>query len=223
VSIFPHVSAGQRRKKVSKMYEFLVLGTNSLLELKECIECQTDKILQQQQQYRLEACSFFIEGTFYDYLGEGGIPLSSPVVEFARQKEQEGDTLFKNFKTENMQRTRLSDLEIRLGSHYFYLHAVNERHVMIFNSIRFINEKDIQRRSAYPLVLYREKSLRIRCNVCKTNTSQKVVSGDLFFPSCPAELCNDCFDSFYEDREIPEKVRVVDRVVTDKGCLDEDE
>uniref|UniRef100_A0A7S3YU85 snRNA-activating protein complex subunit 3 n=2 Tax=Lotharella globosa TaxID=91324 RepID=A0A7S3YU85_9EUKA len=94
---------------------------------------------------------------------------------------------------------RISDLNIRLGQHYQYCHAIDDRHVVIFSEIRFVHDQDIQYIKAFPVVLYLATERRKKCAACGFAYANWVVYGDYMSVTNPAFYCDVCHDLFHKD------------------------
>lgn len=180
-----------------RTHEFLVLGSQSLLELKRSIDSVADAMLEGQSGFNRSY--FFIEGVFYDDFEPGERPLSARIIDWTRDERRSAS--FPPLKSRPMHASRFRDLKLRLGSHYHYCHAENERHMLMFTEMRFAHASDMQDTAMYPRLVFRNKETRKKCSACKTLYAGKVVYGHFLTLSNPSFFCSACFDSFHFDQK----------------------
>lgn len=185
--------------------EFLILGSQSLAELKDVILCLTDRVYG--CKYSSSSC-FLIEDTFYDDLRGSEtseatcLRYSDPIIEWVKQKKRYVQPGLTRFRQSEMEGCRVGDLDIRLNSFYYYVHHGQCTHVVMFKEIRvFDSTSDCQNRNVYPLLIYQPRQKVRKCSVCDIYAAKYVTYGDRFAPESPYFYCNTCYQQFHYDHE----------------------
>ncbi len=101
----------------------------------------------------------------------------------------------------NMERTRLSELHVCLGSHYAFIHQGDCNHVIVFTGLRAIHRSDPPNRFAYPWEIYKQNLKRQRCGVCDTYAARYVTYGDKYTTHDPFFWCETCYHPFHFDKK----------------------
>ncbi|KAK9036999.1 hypothetical protein V6N11_021922 [Hibiscus sabdariffa] len=134
--------------KWSKVQEFLVLGRQTLTELKDKICCLTDQVMQKAGHYDPSGY-FLIEDTlFNDMRDSSAINYSEPILDWLRNSPDDAMKNWENiitgdwqqkqksvlggvapsrlphFKSTDMHKTRFCDFRFQLGAGYLYCHQV---------------------------------------------------------------------------------------------------
>uniref|UniRef100_A0A7S0DBM8 snRNA-activating protein complex subunit 3 n=1 Tax=Amorphochlora amoebiformis TaxID=1561963 RepID=A0A7S0DBM8_9EUKA len=191
--------------KSDKTQEILILGSQKLIDLKNAIDCITENILVEQEGDEIpciHSSYFYINRTFYDYIAPGDSePLSQRITTWAKQKEKEGEIRFRRLRNRKMENVRVVDLDIQLGAHYHFCHAIDENHTIIFTEIRFHDAFDPQDRGAYPLDVFKWQEKMRKCCSCAVNHAQLVIYGDKLSASNPAYYCEMCHKAFHKDSQ----------------------
>jgi snRNA-activating protein complex subunit 3 len=76
------------------------------------------------------------------------------------------NTSFGPFYVKRMSETRVTDLKLRLGFPYIFVHQGHCEHLMIFSDLRLMNVNDIHDLNEYPFCIY-EALNPIKCCACK--------------------------------------------------------
>lgn len=200
-----------------KTQELLVLGRQTLDELKDKIHCSTDEIMKKAgQDDRLGY--FLIEDVFCNDLREpSAVDYSKPILDWIRdskkdalekweciisgelqQKQKEllgsgSGPKLPQFKAVLMHKTCFRDLRFRLGAGYLYCHQGDCKHAIVIRDMRLINTEDLQNRTAYPVVTYQTKPRLQKCSVCKIYGAEKVTVDDKWAPENPCYFCDLCY------------------------------
>eukprot|EP00339_Tiarina_fusa_P022661 CAMPEP_0117029540 /NCGR_PEP_ID=MMETSP0472-20121206/21384_1 /TAXON_ID=693140 ORGANISM="Tiarina fusus, Strain LIS" /NCGR_SAMPLE_ID=MMETSP0472 /ASSEMBLY_ACC=CAM_ASM_000603 /LENGTH=353 /DNA_ID=CAMNT_0004737339 /DNA_START=33 /DNA_END=1091 /DNA_ORIENTATION=- len=167
-------------KKAMKMQEFLVLGSQTLVELKEAFYCLSD--------VAFEACTtssgfFFIENVFYDDTrGHDSFEYSKEIIEWVQESNRSTRPEFGLYTSKKMENTTFNDLSLRVGVPYLYCHRGNCEHIMIVNEVRIIHDEDNEKRGSYPLQTFQNKIRRKKCRVCDIYPAKYVTRGDILAP-----------------------------------------
>lgn len=200
-----------------KTQEFLVLGSQTLSDLRDNIYCLTDKLMQTAEQHDPSGY-FLIEDTFYNDLRDpSAIDYSIPIFDWLknckneatekwdfiisgelkkRQRELLGDvdiSNLPNFKAAYMHKTRFSDLRFRLGAGYLYCHQGNCKHIMVIRDMRLVHPEDVQNQADYPLHTFQLRPRHRKCSACKIFQATKVTVDDKWAEKNPSYFCIKCY------------------------------
>ncbi|KAJ6294645.1 hypothetical protein OIU76_022681 [Salix suchowensis] len=204
-------------RKWVKTQEFLVLGGQTLTEMRDKIYCLTDQMMQKAGQHDPSGY-FLVEDVFCNDLRDtSAIDYSEPIIDWLRNKKADafrkweciisGDLQQKQkavvgesttpslpqFRRREMQNTRFCDLRFCLGAGYLYCHQGGCKHTIVFRDMRLIHPDDLQNRIAYPIVSFQIKFRTQKCMVCKIYRAVKVTVDDKWAPDNPCYFCNDCY------------------------------
>ncbi|KAF9676304.1 hypothetical protein SADUNF_Sadunf09G0124900 [Salix dunnii] len=163
-------------RKWVKTQEFLVLGGQTLTEMRDKIYCLTDQMMQKAGQHDPSGY-FLVEDVFCNDLRDtSAIDYSEPIIDWLRNKKADafrkweciisGDLQQKQkavvgesttpclpqFRRREMQNTRFCDLRFCLGAGYLYCHQGGCKHTIVFRDMRLIHPDDLQNRIAYPII-----------------------------------------------------------------------
>ncbi|KAH7966498.1 hypothetical protein HPB49_016860 [Dermacentor silvarum] len=113
---------------------------------------------------------FYIGNTFYNDMSDPSCrDYSEVIIEWAKDPHRE----IGPFKTADMEKTKLADLELRLGYPYVYVHQGYCEHLVVFSDMRVLHPHDSQHRLDYPMAL---KSFsfgrRVFCMLCHQSTAK---------------------------------------------------
>ncbi|XP_071722093.1 snRNA-activating protein complex subunit-like [Rutidosis leptorrhynchoides] len=211
------------KRKWVKTQELVVLGCQTLAELRDKIYCLKDQVMHKAGQHDPSGY-FLIENAFYnDFRDPSAIDYSEPIRYWLRnckdealkkwewinmgklQRKQEavvgdvGSSDLPRFKTLEMHRTKFSDLSFRLGAGYLYCHQGACEHVIVIRDMRMIHPGDSQNREAYPILTFQLKVVIRKCNVCKIYRAKKVTVDDKWSPENPCYLCDYCYSLLHSD------------------------
>ncbi|KAL6963794.1 hypothetical protein U1Q18_034801 [Sarracenia purpurea var. burkii] len=201
----------------AKTQEFLVLGCQPLTEVRDCIYCLTDELMDKAGQHNPSGY-FLIEDVFCNDLRDpSAMDYSKPIFDWLRNSEDEGlqkweciisgemqqrqNTLLGGasvlqlpfFKAVDMQTMRFCDLRFRLGAGYLYCHQGDCKHVIVVRDMRLIHPEDVQNRATYPIATFQLKLRFQKCSVCKIYKAEKVTIDDKWAPENPCYFCKNCY------------------------------
>ncbi|KAL2895646.1 snRNA-activating protein complex subunit [Bienertia sinuspersici] len=192
--------------------EFLVLGSQTLTELRDKIRCLTDMVMRKADAY--DSSGYFLIEDFFcnDIRDPSSIDYSEPILDWLKNHKE--DALAKwnsilsgvgkgrkvplgskqvlnlpNFRSVDMHKTRFCDLGFRLGSGYLYCH----QHIIVIRDMRLIHPEDVQTRAAYPLLVYQQKTVLKKCSVCRIYKATKVTLDDKLAGENPCYFCDNCY------------------------------
>ncbi|XP_009365681.1 snRNA-activating protein complex subunit [Pyrus x bretschneideri] len=207
----------QSVQKRLKNQELLVLGQQTLTELRDKIDCLTDHVMQKAGQHDPSGY-FLVEDTFCNDLRDpSAVDYSKPIFDWL--KDSKGDAVKKwesvvagelkkkqkavvgdvtgsqlpSFRAVDMDKTKFSDLKFRLGAGYLYCHQGDCRHTFVIRDMRLIHPQDIQNRAAYPILLFQVKPVIQKCYACKIFRATKVTVDDKWAQENPCYFCDDCY------------------------------
>ncbi|KAF6145959.1 hypothetical protein GIB67_033318 [Kingdonia uniflora] len=197
--------------------EFLVLGMQTLAELKDQIYCLTDQLMQKAGKDDSSGY-FFIEDTFCnDVRDPSPIDYSRPILDWLQKSKDEalekwecilsGELQQKqkaalgnatkahlpHFKSYRMHEIRFRDLPFRLGAGYLYCHQGDCKHIFVIRDMRLIHPEDVQNRAAYPLLTFQIKLRHRKCSVCNIYRATKVTVDDKWAQENPCYFCDNCY------------------------------
>ncbi|KAM5580160.1 snRNA-activating protein complex subunit-like [Rosa sericea] len=200
-----------------KTQEFLVLGQQTLTELKDKIYCLTDKVMEKDGQPN-HSGYFLIEDTFYNDLRDASaIDYSESIFDWLRnsrddalkkwecilggkmQKQKKavvGDitgSKLPRFQAADMHKTQFCNLKFQLGAGYLYCHQGDCRHTVVIRDMRLLHPEDIQNRAAYPILLFQLKLHVQKCRVCRIYRATKMTVNDKWTPENPCYFCDNCY------------------------------
>ncbi|XP_011406075.2 PREDICTED: snRNA-activating protein complex subunit 3-like [Amphimedon queenslandica] len=197
--------------------QYLVLTDQKLVEFKDKIYCprdyaiETDFSADPNQFDRSKILAppspsksgyLFINDVFFnDRRHPQSQDYSSVIIDWTSdEKRQRESPRLNKFSSRDMSQVTFSDLKIRLGYPYLYCHHGNCEHIMIFNDIRLLTDKDIQDRSLYPLLNEYIKEFRKRCDVCDELTAMWSVIDDQVGTQSPSYYCDSCHKLMHYDK-----------------------
>uniref|UniRef100_A0A2N9IJX5 snRNA-activating protein complex subunit n=1 Tax=Fagus sylvatica TaxID=28930 RepID=A0A2N9IJX5_FAGSY len=204
-------------RKWVKTQEFLVLGRQTLTELRDKIYCLTDQVMQKAGQHDPSGY-FLIEDVFCNDLREpSAIDYSEPIFDWLRSSRDEalkkweciitgelqqkqkaivGDVTgmrLPHFKAVKMHLTRFCDLRFQLGAGYLYCHQGDCKHTIVIRDMRLIHPEDMHNRAGYPIAIFQLKFRVQKCDVCKIYRATKVTVDDKWAQKNPCYFCKDCY------------------------------
>ncbi|XP_042982400.1 snRNA-activating protein complex subunit isoform X2 [Carya illinoinensis] len=204
-------------RKWVKTQEFLVLGHQTLTELRDKIYCSTDQVMLKAGQHDPSGY-FLVEDVFFNDLRDpSAIDYSEPIFDWLRNSKDEalkkwesittgelqqkqkaivGDVTglqLPQFKAVDMHTTRFCDIRFRLGAGYLYCHQGDCKHSIVIRDMRLIHPEDVHNRGGYPIVLFQIKSRVQKCDVCKIYRATKVTVDDKWAQKNPCYFCKDCY------------------------------
>lgn len=203
-------------KRWVKTQEFLVLGGQTLTELRDKIYCLTDQMMRKAGQHDPSGY-FLIEDVFCNDLRDpAAIDYSEPIFDWLRNNKDEarkkweciitgelqqkqkaiiGDVASQlpHFKAVDMQKTRFCDLKFSLGAGYQYCHQGDCKHTIVIRDMRLVHPEDVQNRAAYPIAIFQLKPRVQKCYVCKIYRATKVTVDDKWAQGNPCYFCDNCY------------------------------
>ncbi|GMH28289.1 hypothetical protein Nepgr_030132 [Nepenthes gracilis] len=205
------------RKTCQKTQEIMVVGQQTLTELRDKIYCLTDVIMQKAGKHDPSAY-FLIEDVFYnDLRNPSAINYSEPILDWLRNSKEEalakwesiisgvvkksqkaiiGDhtvSQLPRFEAVEMQKARFCDVRFRLGASYLYCHQGDCKHAVVIRDMRLIHPEDVQSRAAYPLLCFQQKFSLKKCSVCAIYKATKVTVDDKWAGLNPCYFCENCY------------------------------
>ncbi|XWS34567.1 hypothetical protein CRYUN_Cryun21dG0049300 [Craigia yunnanensis] len=214
-------------RKWSKIQEFLVLGHQTLTELKDKIYCLTDQVMQKAGQHDPSGY-FLIEDIFFNDLRDSSaIDYSKPIFDWLtnsaddalkkwesivtgelQQKQRAilgsfAPSRLPHFKAVDMHKTRFCDFRFQLGAGYLYCHQGECKHTIVIRDMRLIHPEDVQNRAAYPIIIFQLKPRVQKCNVCKITRATKVTVDDKWARENPCYFCDYCYSLRHSNYESP--------------------
>lgn len=205
----PQYHFGKADKRGKPSTSIHLLTHNTLLDIREAIKCPKDFEIPGDFSHAPDgyhivkpakdiytAALFFIEGVFYiDRRTLKVQDYSKPIIDWLIKK---GCTT-KEFPVRNMSKTKLRDMEIKLGMPYVYMHQGNCEHIIQFTDIRLMTSDDCQHVNAYPVRLSLFASKFAICNSCHQRAVTWMVSNSTISASDPSHYCDVCFKMFHYD------------------------
>ncbi|KAJ1554783.1 small nuclear RNA activating complex, polypeptide 3 [Nowakowskiella sp. JEL0078] len=179
-----------------KLSEFLVLGQQKFSDLRDALFCLSDLFVGRESK-AFKSSFFFVEGVFYcDERSIDSEDLSLQI----REWFEEGKSDYNNseFEKKSMSDTEFHDLEIRLDHPYLFTHNGICTHVFKFSDLRILNSDDEHDISRYPLMIFKDKVLLLKCTVCGTRRSECVSMHDNDIQDHYVFWCKECYEDFYE-------------------------
>ncbi|XP_054723027.1 snRNA-activating protein complex subunit 3-like isoform X1 [Uloborus diversus] len=186
---------------------FMVLGNQYLCELRDKIECLSDKVIP----FELSdfpdmeistTCKdlyksgfFYIEGVVYNDMRDPDCrDYSEPVIQWSKT-----GTDVMEMQKGSMENTKFKDLKLRLGYPYLYNHQGNCEHLLVFSDMRLLSDEDVKNKNAYPMLVTARHNKRIFCMVCKIFDARWVVFNNPRLPETPFMFCKKCYVGFNYD------------------------
>ncbi|KAJ3248294.1 ATP-binding cassette sub- G member 2 [Chytriomyces hyalinus] len=199
--------------------EFLVLGSQTLAQLKDAIPCISDRVKAYapygtapgQEPTRLgnnTSGYFLIEGCFYnDLRHHSAKDYSSVIVDWIDECPDRKDHFKGGFEQKSMAEKTFQTLTIKLEHSYLYVHQACCEHVIRFKDVRLISESDDKQFSSYPKSIFQSpETLPKKCQVCERAYATRMTIDDLRVPSNPYSMCEKCFSEFFNYEPMPQYI-----------------
>ncbi|KAJ3410044.1 ATP-binding cassette sub- G member 2 [Chytriomyces hyalinus] len=199
--------------------EFLVLGSQTLAQLKDAIPCISDRVKAYapygtapgQEPTRLgnnTSGYFLIEGCFYnDLRHHSAKDYSSVIVDWIDECPDRKDYFKGGFEQKSMAEKTFQTLTIKLEHSYLYVHQACCEHVIRFKDVRLISESDDKQFSSYPKSIFQSpETLPKKCQVCERAYATRMTIDDLRVPSNPYSMCEKCFSEFFNYEPMPQYI-----------------
>ncbi|KAH7962854.1 hypothetical protein HPB52_018285 [Rhipicephalus sanguineus] len=137
---------------------------------------------------------FYIGNTFYNDMSDPSCrDYSEVIIKWAKDPRRE----IGPFNVADMEDTKLSDLELRLGYPYVYVHQGYCEHLVVFSDMRMLHPHDSQCISDYPIALKTFPcGKRVFCMLCHQNTAKWVTYENERVLCDPYFFCDACFRSY---------------------------
>uniref|UniRef100_A0A131Z271 snRNA-activating protein complex subunit 3 n=1 Tax=Rhipicephalus appendiculatus TaxID=34631 RepID=A0A131Z271_RHIAP len=186
--------------------ELAMLSCQELRSLREKITCisdaaivgdfseNPDRISDQRASELYKSGFFYIGNTFYNDMSDPSCrDYSKVIVEWAQNPRRE----IGPFNVADMANTKISDLELRLGYPYVYVHQGYCEHLVVFSDMRMLHPHDSQCMSDYPMALKTFPcGKRVFCMLCHQSTAKWVTYENERVLSDPYFFCDVCFRSY---------------------------
>jgi len=183
--------------KTKKTQEFLVLGSQSLFELRDCFYCLNDHILE--NAISKSGC-FFIENVFYDDMRDPeAIHYSKDIIQWCDQDERYTQPGLGIYSRKNMEDVTFNELSIRIATPYHYIHRGDCVHTICFTQLRLLNEDDNKNRNQYPIHTFQQKIRWKKCSICEIYSCRNVTFNDPFGEGNPTFFCDQCYRPLHYD------------------------
>ncbi|EEZ98845.2 snRNA-activating protein complex subunit 3-like Protein [Tribolium castaneum] len=201
---FKFFHAKNASEKLRFSHEIVVLGRNTLTELRDTIMCSSDFGLCKEVENtsadlkplanarNIYPSGFiFIDNVFYnDFRDPNSIDYSFPIIEWAKEKQ------IKNLSSENMENVRIESLTPRFGYPYLYMHQGDCEHLFIFADARLLNSSDCLHSQFYPHVLKINRNINRMCFMCSVSFAKWIVVDSDRLPQHKVFMCTDCCNSY---------------------------
>eukprot|EP00656_Telonema_subtile_P027204 TRINITY_DN29239_c0_g1_i1.p1 TRINITY_DN29239_c0_g1~~TRINITY_DN29239_c0_g1_i1.p1 ORF type:complete len:252 (+),score=57.67 TRINITY_DN29239_c0_g1_i1:77-832(+) len=190
--------------------QILVLGSQTLADLKDKIYCLKDEVYSNLLPPDLNATSsfFFIENVFYnDMRLAHSQKTSSVIIEWAAKTSWPVTKLTTDDPVElvekNMQDAFLKDIPIAVGEQYMFCHQGNCEHLVVFEQMEAVHWERIANIEEYPLQVLANHKLR-KCSICNVHVAVKETRHDDLAPEDPCFFCEVCYRQLHysEDGEL---------------------
>uniref|UniRef100_A0A0N5CGA0 snRNA-activating protein complex subunit 3 n=1 Tax=Strongyloides papillosus TaxID=174720 RepID=A0A0N5CGA0_STREA len=209
--LLPKISKSRRvpynaniwRPVIDKIYYFR--GDNYLIDLRNKIACQWDFVCTRKAEdgnptkedfliNQLPSSFLFIHDTLYiDLTRKNSKDITNVYIEFFKKRSH----IFGQVKVKDMAGIKISNLNIRLGHPYVFVHMGGQcEHQFIFSDLRMLGVNDYYYLETYPYKvseIYRGKI----CTTCKINVPKFIVVSSDKIPKCPKLLCYTCYHRFH--------------------------
>ncbi|CAJ0593323.1 unnamed protein product [Cylicocyclus nassatus] len=183
---------------------FLILGSNTLKDLKNAIDCTSDyQVLENVVdrsitkedlcKNRYPSSYFFFHDTFYiDLEPEGSKDITVEIRQWATERN------IADMKVADMNTTRIIDLTCRFGAPYLYNHVGACEHLVVVTRAALRDTSHPV--GPYPVPIYERNFRRIACAGCKEETAEWVLWEHECMPCYTQFLCDACYKDFNYDK-----------------------
>ncbi|NXL34527.1 SNPC3 protein, partial [Glaucidium brasilianum] len=200
----------QKHKERKPYQTVLVLGSQTLTELRDSISCvsdfqiggefssQPDQVPEHVTKDLYKSAFFYFEGIFYnDKRYPECRDLSRTIIEWSKSH----DRGYGNLQSVKMEDYTFNDLSLKIGFPYLFCHQGNCEHIIIVTDVRLIHHDDCLDRNLYPLLIKKHWLCTRKCFVCKMYTARWVTNNDSLAPEDPCFFCDVCFRMLHYDTE----------------------
>ncbi|XP_014784368.2 snRNA-activating protein complex subunit 3, partial [Octopus bimaculoides] len=137
---------------------------------------------------------FFIEDIFYDDTRHADSPkYSDEVIAWAAKSGT-------HYKSLPMEDTKFSDLSLRIGYPFVYMHQGNCEHLLVVSDIRMLHPHDSFNILDYPYLVKRPSKKRTICRICAFDSARWMTEGSVNSLEDPSFYCQVCFRSIHYDQ-----------------------
>eukprot|EP01134_Creolimax_fragrantissima_P000599 CFRG0599T1 len=194
---FYHRSTGKKHMQAS------VFGRQPLTALRDIVVCDADK---RKDSMPGKSAYFFIEGTFYNDMRKvEAIDYSANVIAWI----EENDTRMQKYGDRNgnvhsrtMENTTFSDITVRLGVSYVFVHQGSCEHMVKFEAVHIYDPSvDFRFESNYPVLTFLHIGQPQKCNVCGLFVAKQVTYDNNLVPNNPTFFCEYCFDPLHHGED----------------------
>ncbi|XP_030760943.1 snRNA-activating protein complex subunit 3 [Sitophilus oryzae] len=186
-------------------YVIEVLGTNTLLDLANAIQCPSDNFIIKEietttldftehlnAKEKYPSRCFFIENVFYnDMKHPKAIDYSEVVRKWAKENN------IGEFKTDSMENVTFDKLKTRLGYGYVYIHQGNCEHIVMFADSRILQKNDCLVQKRYPRLTSMKRTHGRHCFICTHDQAFWWVCDSDRLPVRKTFLCTKCLQSYH--------------------------
>uniref|UniRef100_A0A0N4ZYW8 snRNA-activating protein complex subunit 3 n=1 Tax=Parastrongyloides trichosuri TaxID=131310 RepID=A0A0N4ZYW8_PARTI len=191
------------RPVIDRIYN--LRGDNTLVELRKLIVCHWDLVCTKSADQtfptkddflinQLSSSFIFIHDTIYiDKTRDKCNDITDVYIEFLKKRSH----IFGPIKVVDMSNVKISDLNLRLGYPYVYVHMGGQcEHQFFFSDLRMLTANDYHHLETYPLKVSEVNRIKV-CAVCKENGAKFIVVNCEKMPKCPKVLCYNCYHKFH--------------------------
>jgi snRNA-activating protein complex subunit 3 len=180
-----------------KLQEILVLGSQSLAELRDKFNCDFECRLRAIHPELSSHASFiFIEDVFYNDTRATSRTYSSNVIAWAKRSRDLQMPVSVNpgkFREDEMERTKFESLTVRLNVPYVFAHLGDCEHLLTFDDVRLYSaHSDFQSRAEFPFVKLDRKPRPRNCQICCITRASKILLNEPVAPENPCFVCDVC-------------------------------
>ncbi|KAK0164438.1 hypothetical protein PV328_003069 [Microctonus aethiopoides] len=190
----------KRRMSVVLNHVIVMLGHQTLAELRDKIDCVSDlsctiessenptEFLDTNNRDTYKSSFFYIENTFYnDTRHEESKNNSEPIINWAKTRK------LGPFHTEKMEDVRVDSLTVRFGYPWVFQHQGNCEHLITFSDARLVNCNDHSAVANYPRIFRARPVKNAYCLMCIERPIHWIVIGNDRLPHDPCHFCHQCF------------------------------
>ncbi|CAL0311493.1 unnamed protein product [Lupinus luteus] len=208
-----------------KTQELLVLGGQTLCDLRDKIYCSMDNVMVKAG-HNDPSGYFLIEDVFYNDLRDpSAIDYSKPILDWFQNSKEDAQKKWEyimngevqqkqkaimgevsapdlpHFTSVEMHKIRFCDLRIRLGAGYHYCHQGDCNHTLVIRDMRLLHPDDTHNRAVYPIITFQLKLRFQKCSVCNIFRATRVTVEDKWTPKNPCFFCDECFALLHLDED----------------------
>ncbi|KAG9301517.1 hypothetical protein G9A89_008369 [Geosiphon pyriformis] len=200
-----------QHKPAHRMQEFLVLGNQTLGELRDAFYCKQDFQTYDVAELdnpitnlntttkKLSSSYFFIENTFYnDKRHPAALDYSKIIINWANENDRVSHARLAQYESKVMDQTTFLELTIQLNKPYIFCHQGDCQHAVIFRDLRLLQlGYDWLDLKKYPRAIFRNRIQRNKCRMCSQRPADLVTLDDVLAGETPFYYCRPCFELFH--------------------------